>query len=376
MGREAPGRAVAGTLNDARRAGPFHQQEHRNRRQHNDNPEETMLTKPGTPPPRARDPITRRLILLAGAALMTASSLHAQEFPNKPLHMIVPSAAGGTFDLSARVVGQGMSRLLGQNVVVENRPGAATSIGADFVANSGKDGYTMLFAAASTLVTVPHLYANLRYKVEDLEPVAFVSKVPVAVVLSPVVPARNIREFAAWAKERPGVANYATTGRGSFPHVASELIARELGIRMVMVPYAGAAQANTDVLAGRIHMYTDAITTAMQNQKAGRVTIIGVLNEQRSALLPDVPTFAESGYPKAVAYTWFGVLVPAGTPRAVIGRLNETVNRTLESAEVKARFAADGQVIETGSPERFRAFIGSELQKYGELIRSAGIRLD
>ena len=172
------------------------------------------------------------------------------------------------------------------------------------------------------------------------------------------------------------MANYATAGRSSFPHVASELIARELGIKMVMVPYAGAALANTDVLAGRIHMYTDAITTAMQNRKAGRVTIIGVMNEQRPPLLPDVPTFAESGYPKAVAYTWFGVLVPAGTPRAVIARLNETINKALDTPEVRGRFEADGQVIETGSPDNFRAFIGTELQKYGELIRSAGIKLD
>ena len=300
----------------------------------------------------------------------------AQDFPNKAIHMIVPSAAGGTFDISARLVAQGMAKALGQPVVVDNRPGAASTIGADFVAGSSKDGYTLLFAAASTLVTVPHLYKDLRYKIDDFEPISLISKVPVAVVISPAVPARTIKEFADWARVRPGQANYATTGRGSFPHVTSELLARELGIKMVMVPYGGAAQATTDLLGGRIQLYTDAITTAMPNHKAGKAIIIGILSENRSPLLPDVPTFVEAGYPKAVSNTWFGILAPTGTPKAVIAKLNDTINKVLDTPEVKARFEADGQIIDKGTPEKFRAFIGSEFQKFGDLIRTANINMN
>jgi len=308
-------------------------------------------------------------------ALLQAAPATAQEFPQRPITIIVPFGAGGTTDVAARLVATQLGNILGTRVLVENKPGASTMVGAEFVARAPKDGYTLLMAAASTFSTNPHLYRKITYRLEDFEAVSMVTKVPFVLNVSSRVPARNLDEFVAWARAQPQGVSYGTTGVGTSNHITGILVANALGIKMVDVPYKGNAAANVDLISGQIHAQLDALAGAMPFHADGRTRIMGVLDTQRWPGLPDIPTFIERGF-KAEGYSWFALLAPAGTPRPVVQKLADATAKVMALEEVKARFIAGGQLPLPLDPAATTRFIKADHERWGAVIKGAGIQLD
>lgn len=317
----------------------------------------------------------RPTVLACGLALSFGIQVHAEEFPHKPITMIVPFGAGGTTDVAARLVAQQLALVLSNPVVVENKPGASTMIAADYVARAPKDGYTLLMAAASTLATNPHLYSKIGYKLADFAPVSMVTKVPFVLNVSSHVPVKSIDEFVTWARAQPQGVSYGTTGVGTSNHITGIVVAQALGVKMVDVPYKGNAAANVDLIAGQTHAQLDALAGALPLHVDGKTRILGVLDTERWPGLPNIPTFVEKGY-QAVGYSWFALMAPAGTPPAVVRKLADATARVLAMEEVKAKFLAGGQLPFTLDPEATGRFIQTDQDRWGAVIRKAGIRLD
>ena len=317
--------------------------------------------------------------LCAALLLLTASAgAHAQAWPSKPLRLIAPYAAGGPIDISARLLAPKLQEALGQPVVVENRPGAGGNIGADFVAKSAPDGYTLVIGAIATHAINPWLFAGLPYDpIRDFRHIALIVQVPNVLVVNNELPARNVRELIALAKERPGRLDFASGSTGSTGHLAGEMFKLMTGTYMVHIPYKGAEPAVTDLMAGRVHLMFDNLASALPNVKAGKVRALAVTTLQRSGFLPELPTLDESGLKGFEMTTWWGVMAPAKTPQAVVERLSAEILKAIEQPYVKELLRAMGsESPRFRTPDAFTAFVASELITYGELVKRSGAKPD
>ena len=318
----------------------------------------------------------RRLfaVVLAAAALPWAAL--AQSWPAKPVRIIVPFAAGGPADIYARVVGEKLQAALGQSFVVENRPGGGALPGTDAVAKSAPDGYTLLMMSNTHTVN-ESLFRERPYELmRDLAPVAPVNYSDLLMVVHPSVPASTVAEFVALAKARPGGLNYASSGPGTPYHMAGELFKAMAQVDIVHVPYKGSSGARTDILGGQVHMMFDAITTMAPNVRAGKLKALGTSGKARSTVLPEVPTVSEAGVPGYEAVIWLGIMAPAGTPKAVIDRLNAEITRATGSAEVKDAWLKQGATPMSMTPEEFGHFLREDIEKWARIVKLSGARTD
>ena len=314
------------------------------------------------------------LALLPGGAQAQAQ---AQEpWPNKPISLVVPYPPGGTSDVIGRQLAQRLREELGQTVIVENKAGAATAIGATFVARAPKDGYTLLLSAGTTFTVNPNFNDKLPYKLDDFEPVAPVATVPFAFVVRKDFPAKTVREYAAYAKANPGKINNATNGQASMVHLLGELIASGLDVKLTQVHYKGAAPATMDMLGGVIDSNVEALTSAVPNVNAGQYRVLAVLSADRQPLMPEVPTFRELGYPAIVGETWFAVFAPAGTPRPVLDKLSAAVRKITSSLTFSESMRKIGNEAKTGTPAELRATTVAQHQLWGDLIRRLNIKAE
>jgi tripartite-type tricarboxylate transporter receptor subunit TctC len=316
-----------------------------------------------------------------GAAIMTAALLpaavHAQGFPSKPLRIIVPFAAGGNVDLVARGVAQQLAASIGQQVIVDNRPGSSGLLGTQLVAKAAPDGYTLL-AMANTFAVVPSILSKPGYDpVKDFAGVSQTCLVPQVLVLNPVLPARSVKQLIALAKSRPGELSYASAGVGGTGHMAGALFSRHAGLKMLHVPYKGNAQAIVDVISGQVTMMFDQVSTSAPHIRAGKLRGLAVTSLKRSPLFPELPTIDESGMRGFEDITFNGLVAPAGTPREVLARLNAEVSKAVAAPALRQRFIESGvELTASSSPEDFMKYIQAEFVKKAGLAREAGIRLD
>jgi tripartite-type tricarboxylate transporter receptor subunit TctC len=316
----------------------------------------------------------------ASAAIALAffvSAAAAQNYPAKPIKLIVPFPPGGGTDISARTVASALADGGKWAFVVENKPGAGGNLGVEQAVKAPADGYTVVIGQTSNLAINPALYAKLPYDpLKDLSPVVLLASAPVVLVVSANSKYRSLADLIAAAKKEPGAVTYASPGNGTVSHLAGELLQRAAGVKLSHVPYKGAAQALADTLGGQVQSFMSSVPSALSNIKSGRLRAIAVTSAKRSPQLPEVPTIAESGYPGFRANTWYGLLVPAGTPAAIIARLNAEVNRALAMPQVHTRLASEGGEPLGGSPERFAAFLAAEHAKWGRVVRESGAKVD
>jgi tripartite-type tricarboxylate transporter receptor subunit TctC len=315
-----------------------------------------------------------RIVIAALAALAYAAAAPAQTFPSKPVRLIVPFAPGGQSDVVARTVGQKAGERWGQPVVVENKPGAATTIGADFVAKSPADGYTILLAPAPFVIT-QYAYPKLPYDSRrDFTPVTLLVTNPLVVTINPTkVAAKNFQDFVAAAKTEPGKLNYGSPGNGSLPHLATELFRLRSGIDVVHVPYKGGGPAIVDLVGGQIAFMFASPLEVMAHVKAGRLNVLGVTSSKRLGYWPEVPTVIESGYPDYEALAWFGVVAPAATPREVVAKLSGDIVAALKSPDVSEKLAAQGAEVAGTTPEEFGQFLAREHARWSEAVKAANV---
>jgi tripartite-type tricarboxylate transporter receptor subunit TctC len=301
-------------------------------------------------------------------------TVDAQGYPVRPVKIVVPATTGGAIDLIARSLAEKMSGSLGQPVIVENKPGAANNVGTDFVAKSPPDGYTLLIVASSH-ATNKHLYKSLPYDpVKDFEPVVYTHVVPLLLAVHPSVGAKNVQELAAWIRANPDKAVYASSGAGSSLHMAAELFMSMTKTKMQHVPYKGSSAAHPDLLAGRTAMIFDTVTAIRPHVKSGALRGIAVTTAARSSAFPELPTIAESGLAGYDASTWGGILAPARTPKDVVSKLNGAINAALKMEDVRSRLSGAGVEIQGGTPEQFGDVIKAEIDKWGRIVKEAGIQ--
>jgi tripartite-type tricarboxylate transporter receptor subunit TctC len=301
----------------------------------------------------------------------------AQTYPTKPIRMVVPFPPGGTTDILGRVAAQKLSEALGQQVIVDNRPGAGGNIGTEAVAKSPPDGYTLLTDPGSTLTMNPSLFAKLPFDpLKDFAPVSILAAVPNLLVVHPSLPVRNVKELIALAKARPGQLNYASSGAGQSTHLSMELFKSMARVNMTHVPYKGSSPAITDLLGGHVLLMFDNMPSALPHAKAGKLRGIAVSTAKRSPVTPDVPTVAESGLPGFEVSVWFAVLAPAGTPREIVERLNGVLVKALKSADVRERLSSQGAEPIGDTPAEFTAVMKRDLLKWAKVVKDADIKLD
>ena len=307
---------------------------------------------------------------LAGAAFAQGN------YPARPIRLIVPFPPGGGTDILARTVANKLTETLGWQIVVDNRPGAGGNIGLDAAAKATPDGYTMVMGQTSNLTVNPALYGKLPYdSIRDFAPVSLVSASPIALLVEVKSPLKSVPELVAAAKAKPDQVTFGSSGNGTVGHLSGELLQRTAGVKLVHVPYKGAAQAIPDLLGGRINVYLPSLETSMPHMKAGTLRAIAITSAQRVSAVPDIPTVAES-YKGFEAITWFGLLVPSGTPAPVITRLSAEITKALQAQDVKERFAATGGVIVKPGPSEFAALIKAELAKWGRIVKEAGVKIN
>jgi len=303
------------------------------------------------------------------------SAATAQDYPAKPIKLIVPFPPGGGTDISARTLANKVSESAKWTFVIENKPGAGGNLGVEQAVRSAADGYTLVIGQTSNLAINPALYAKLPYDpLKDLSPIALVVSAPVVLVVAADSKFRSLADLLAAAKD--GTVTYASPGNGTVSHLAGELLQRASGAKLTHVPYKGAAQALTDTLGGQVQSFVSSVPSALAHIKSGRLRALAVTSAQRSPELPGTPTIAESGYPGFEASTWYGLLAPAGTPAPVISRLNSEVNRALAAKEVRERLASEGGETLGGSPAQFAAFLAAEHAKWGRVVRESGAKVD
>jgi tripartite-type tricarboxylate transporter receptor subunit TctC len=317
-----------------------------------------------------------RLRLAAAALLFASSVVAAQNYPTRPVRFIVPFAPGGNTDVQGRLIAQKLSEMWGQQVVVDNRGGAGGTLGVDIAAKSPPDGYTLVLGSFGNILVGPALYPKLPYDpLKELAPVVLVSTPPGLMVINPGIRAKNVKEFIAYARANTGHVNYGSAGNGVWNHLFTELFKTMAKIDMTHVPYKGSAPAITDLIAGQIQMMMSPFPTALPHVKAGRLRALGVTEEKRSPVLPNIPTVAESGLPGYAAASWFAVLAPAGTPKPVVTKVNTDINRVFTRSEVKAAFAADGCDPVGGTPEDLATSMREGMAKWGRLVHELNIHL-
>jgi tripartite-type tricarboxylate transporter receptor subunit TctC len=301
----------------------------------------------------------------------------AQTWPAKPIRLVIAQAPGSATDVISRVVANPLSQSLGQPIVIDARPGAGGALGTEVAAHSAPDGYTLFMGNNSTHGSNPAVYAKLPYDaVKDFAPISFVASVPYVLVVNPALPVKTVKEFIAFVKASPGKLNYASAGNGSTHHFCGELLKSMTGIDIQHIPYKGSGPGIAAVLAGEVSMMFSNVADIGSQIRAGKVKPLAVTATQRASLLPEVPTMAESGLPGFEVTSWFGLLAPAGTPGAVIGRLNAETVKVLGRADVKATLGAQGLEVAPSSPEAFAAHIKSEIARFSKIARAAGIKAE
>jgi tripartite-type tricarboxylate transporter receptor subunit TctC len=314
-------------------------------------------------------------------ALCTALSLagaqiaQAQDFPNRPIRVVIAFPPGGPTDFVGRLIAEKMTAVLGQRVFIENKPGANGTLGGETVAKSDPDGYTLFLTTCGAVAVSPHIYSNMPYDpLRDFAPVAEVVTNTTVLVVGPKFGIKTAKELVALAKEKPGTITFASTGVGSTPHLAQELLSIAAGVKFLHVPYRGAAPALTDLLAGQVQVVALDVPALIAQIQAGTVVPIGAAADKRNAILPDVPTLAEQGYPDTDASNWYGLLAPAKTPPAVIAKLNSAVNAALNDPETRQKLIKSGATPVGGTPADLGKFLKAEYDKWGRVVAERGIK--
>jgi len=316
------------------------------------------------------------LVLATALAVHVTGPVRADDFPSRPLRVIVPFSPGGAVDGPMRLIAQHLSQRLGQPVVVENKPGAGATIGTDVVAKAAPDGYTLLLASQTNAISAT-LYSNLPFDpIEDFTPVALIGREPGVVVVNPAVPVTSLQQLIAYVKERPGQIDYASSGNGSGQHLFAALLASRTGMKMNHVPYRGSGQATTDLLGGVVAMSIPGTAGMVGHIKAGKLRALAVTGAARSPQLPDVPTVMEAGVPDYEAYVWMGLLAPKGTPPAIVERLNREVLAVLVLEDVKKYMATAGIEIVGSTPAEFGTFFRHEKNLWAKVIRDTGAKIE
>lgn len=318
----------------------------------------------------------RNFLTFAAVALLGLSSVAlAQPYPTKPIRMVVPFAPGGPTDLYARSVGQELSKLLGQPVIIENRPGAGGNLGSDIIAKSAPDGYSIVLGAVGSFAVNVTLYPKMPYDVlRDFAPVSLVAIVPMMLVVHPNVPVKTPKDLVELAKARPGQLSYGSAGSGTSIHMASEMFKAMTGVDMVHIPYKGTAPAMTDLIGGQLQLMFSDATSAIPQVKSGRVRAVAVT--RRIDAMPDIPTFAETGFPNYDPSFWVGIFAPAGTPREIVLRLNGAIVKSLQVPELRERFISEGAQPVSNTPEEFTEFVRAEIAKWAKVVKASGAKVD
>lgn len=319
----------------------------------------------------------RALRCLPVFALVASSLAQAQSWPTKPVRLVVPVSPGGTTDMLARMIGEALTRNLGQPFVVDGKPGAAGAIGALEVSRAPADGYTLLVGTSSTHSVAPAVSTQLRYKpVEDFTPIALLAEANNLLLVSPTLGVKNMQELLALARKKPGYLNFSSSGVGSFGHLLFEQFSKQAGVTLNHIPYKGTASSITDLVSGSVHLAADALPSALPHVRDGRLLGLAVTGPRRSPLAPDVPTIAESGVPGFSVLSWFGLYAPRGLPPELATRINEEVNKVLRAPEMAARFATLGIEPARGTPAEFAAMVAEDTVRWTRLAKELNIRLD
>jgi tripartite-type tricarboxylate transporter receptor subunit TctC len=318
----------------------------------------------------------RRAALLAAGTLLLAGAAWSQAYPSKPVKVIVGYSAGGAVDTVARTVGQALATSLGQPFVVENKPGAGTNIAVKATIDAPADGYTLMMAA-NALAANPALYQPSPFDPErELVAVSLIGRVPVVIAANAAAPYASIKQLIEAAKSKPGSISFASPGNGSTPHMAVEFFERAAGISLQHIPYRGGSQALTDVIGGQLPLAAMNALEVLPHVKSGKLKVLAVLSPNRTAIYPDTPTIAESGYPGFEASVWYGLVAPAATPKAIVTRLHDEVQKALQTKEVRERMTAVGGEVIPGSADMFAQLIHAERQRYEKIVREANIKPD
>ena len=320
----------------------------------------------------------RGVRLFAGMLGVLACSLAAaQSWPSKNVTIVVPWPPGGPSDIVARPTAKGLSEMFGKTFLIDNRGGAGGNIGSEYAARSPADGHTLLITSGGPIVINPHVYKKMTYDPQkELIPITNMLRVPLVLAVNPAVPARNLQELIAYIKEQKGGAQWASAGNGTPQHMTGELFRTTAKLEMIHVPYKGSAPAITDLVGGHLPMMFDTTIAIMPQIKAGKVRAIAVSGAQRSAQLPDVPTFAEAGLPGVESYGWYGFFAPAGTPPEVIAKINEATQKFMKTPEFQKVLTDTGSDYVGGTPEHFAAFVKAEAAKWGRVAKETGATLD
>ena len=313
---------------------------------------------------------------LLALCLTWAGQSVAQDYPNKTIRIIAPFPAGTGPDANTREIAAELTKVLGQTVVVENRPGASNMIGMEAGAKAPADGYTLVMGSTTSLSVVPHLYGKVPYKVGDFTPISNVVETAFLLLTHPSLQANNARELAALAKARPGQLSYASFGPASSAHLAGELFSIAAGLKMIHVPYKGSAAATTDLMAGHTQLMFDSLQSSLTHVRSKRLRAIAYAGAKRSRVAPSVPTMAESGFPDVIAGSWYGVLAPANTPSAIITRLHAEIVKAANAPDVRERLENVGVDVIATTPQEFAAAIKSDLDRWSKVVKQANIRLD
>ena len=318
--------------------------------------------------------VWKTLLCAAAAVIGGVAPAQAQTFPTRTITLVIPFAPGGSNTIVGRAIADKMAELLGEKIVIDNRPGAGGTVGSRAVAKSEPDGYTLLLSFTGTMAIAPSLYRNVGYDPrKDFAPIGLIGNAPNSLVVHPSLPAKSLAELIAYAKANPGKVNFGSAGAGTVSHITGEYFAHSAGIKLVHIPYKGTGPALTDLLGGHIPMAFAPIPASHANVSAGLLRALAVTSAARSSLLPDVPTIAESGLPGFDASLYYGLVAPAGTPRPVIDKLNRTLQQALASAEVRKQLGLDGTEITPGTPEDYAAFIDQDEKKWSQLVRESGV---
>ena len=311
----------------------------------------------------------------AVVAILAAQFADAQDFPNRPIRVVIAFPPGGPTDFVGRLIADKMTALLGQRVFIENKPGANGTVGADNVAKSDPDGYSLFLTTAGAVTVSPHIMANIPYNaLRDFAPVAEVVTNTTMLVVTPKLGIKTAKQLVALAKEKPGTVTFASTGIGSTPHLAQELLDASAGVEFLHVPYRGAAPALTDLLAGQVQVLAADVPVLIAQIQAGSIVPIGAAADKRNEVLSDVPTLAEQGYPNTDASNWYALLAPAKTPAAVIATLNTAVNEALNDPAVRDKIVQSGAIPVGGTPDALGLFVKAEYEKWGRVVRDRGIK--
>ncbi len=317
-----------------------------------------------------------RSILAAVAALLATTAVAADDYPSRPVKIIVPFAAGGPADVYARVLADRLEKSMGQPFVVEDKPGGGSLVGTEVVQNSAPDGYTLLMMSNTHTVNETLIPKKPFQLMRDFVPISPVNYSDLIMVINPSVPAKTLKDFIALAKAKPGVLNYASSGPGTPYHMAGELFKAMAGVNIVHIPFKGSSGARTAVLGGQVQMMFDAITTMAQNVRAGKVIALGTSGKVRSKVLPDVPTISEAGVPGYESVIWLGMMAPKGTPRPIVDRLNAEIRKVVNSADIEAAWAKQGATGMSMSPEEFDKFLRADIEKWAKVVKISGARQD